>query len=48
MVVYACSDADYSLPSKSAIKDKQLELVELVGRHTSVRTAFGPTTPDEE
>ena len=31
MAVYASPDTDYSLPSKSAIKDKQLELVELVG-----------------
>ena len=48
MAVYACPDADYSLPSKSAIKDKQFELVELVGGHTSVRTTFGASTPDEE
>ena len=31
MAAYACPDADYSLPSKSAIKDKKLEQVELVG-----------------
>ena len=39
ITIYACPDADYSLPVKSAIKDKQLELVELVGgQRTSVRT----------
>ena len=31
MAAYACPDADYSLPSKSAIKEKKLELMELVG-----------------
>ena len=31
----------------SVIKDKQFELVELVGGQTSVRTTFGPATPDE-
>ena len=36
----ACPDADYSLPSKSTIKDKKLELVEQVGGQTSVRTTF--------
>ena len=40
MVVYTCPDADYSLPSKSATKDKKLELVELVGGQPSVRTTF--------
>ena len=39
---YACPIADYSLPSKSAIKEKKLELVELVGGQTSVRTTFDP------
>ena len=48
MTVYACPNAHYSLPVKSAIKEKQLELVELVGGQTSVRTMFGPVTPDEE
>ena len=33
---------------KSAIKDKELELVELVRGRTYVRTMFGPATPDEE
>ena len=47
MAVYACHDAKYNLPTKSAIKDKQLELADLMGEHTSVRTAFGPKTPDE-
>ena len=42
MATYACPDADYSLPSKSTEKDKTLELVELVGRQTSVRTTFDP------
>ena len=45
MVAYACPDADYSLPSKSAIKYiklKLVELVELVGGRTSVRTTFDP------
>ena len=37
---HACTDADYNLPSKSAIKYKQVELVELVGAQTSVRTTF--------
>ena len=31
VTAYAYPNADYSLPSKSAIKDKKLELVELVG-----------------
>ena len=48
VTVYACPDADYSLPVKSAIKDKQLKLLGLVGRQTSVRTMFGPATPHEE
>ena len=48
VTVYACPDADYSLPLKSAIKDKQLELLGLVGRQTSVRTMFGPATPHGE
>ena len=48
MAVYVSPDADYSLPSKSVIKDKKLELVELVGGYTSARTRFGPATPDEE
>ena len=48
MTVYACRDADYGLPVKSAIKDNELELVELVRGRTSVRTMFGPATPDEE
>ena len=38
MAAYACPDADYSLPSKSAIKDKKL--VKLVGGQTSVRPTF--------
>ncbi|CAM9388332.1 unnamed protein product [Ascophyllum nodosum] len=38
----ACPDADYSLPSKSTIKDKKLELMELVRRQKSVRTTFDP------
>ena len=42
VMAYACPNADYSLPSKSAIKDKKLELVELVGGYTSVRTTFDP------
>ena len=42
VVAYACTDADYSLPSKSAIEDKKLELMELVGGQTSVRTTFDP------
>ena len=42
MAAYACPDADYSLPSKSSTKDKKLELVELVGGQTSVRTTFDP------
>ena len=46
MAAYACSDTDYSLPSKSAIKDKKLELVELVGGQTSVRTTFDPGVED--
>ena len=40
MAAYVCPDADYSLLSKSATKDKKLELVELVGGRTSVRTTF--------
>ena len=40
MAAYACPDADDSLPSKSAIKDKKLKLVGLVGRHMSERTSF--------
>ena len=48
VTVYACPDADYSLPAKSAIKDNQLELLEPVGGQTSVRTMFGPATPHEE
>ena len=38
----ACAypDADYRLPSKSAIKDKKLELVAQVGGQTSARTTF--------
>ena len=47
IAVYACPDTDCSLPSKSAIIDKQ-PLVELVEGLTSVRTTFGPTTPDEK
>ena len=47
-MVYACPEADYSLPVKSAIKDMRLELVKLVGGQTSVRTMFGLATPDEE
>ena len=39
---YACPDADYSLPPKSTIKGKKLELVELVGRQASMRTTFDP------
>ena len=39
---YACPDVDYSLPSESAIKEKNLELVELVGGQTSVCTTFDP------
>ena len=31
VAVYACSDVDYSLPSKITIKDKHLQLMELVG-----------------
>ena len=46
--IYACPDADYSLPVKSAIKDKKLELLELVGGQTSVCTMFGPAKPHEE
>ena len=42
MTAYACPNADYSLPSKSAVKAKKLELVELVERQTSVRTTFDP------
>ena len=42
IAAYACPDADYSLRSKSAIKDMKLELVELVGGQTSVRTTFDP------
>ena len=42
MALYACPDADYSLPSKSAIKDKKLEMAELVGRQMFVRTTFDP------
>ena len=42
MTAYACPIADYSLPSKSAIKEKKLELVELLGGQTSVRTTFDP------
>ena len=48
MAVYACPDADYSLPSKSSINDKQLELVELVEGRTYVCIVFGPATPDAE
>ena len=42
MAAYACPDADDSLPSKSAIKDKKLKLVELVGGYMSERTTFDP------
>ena len=42
MAAYACPDADYSLPSKGAIKDEKLELVELVGGQTSARITFDP------
>ena len=48
MAVYACFDADYSLPSKTAVKDKQLELAELVGGQTSVCSTFRPAMPDEK
>ena len=39
LAAYICPDTDYSLPSKSAIKDKKLKLVEMGGQ-TSVRTKF--------
>ena len=51
MTVCACRDSDYSLPVKSAIKDKELklvELVELVRGRTSERNMFGTATPDEK
>ena len=40
MATYFCPDADCSLLSRSATKDKKSELVELVGGQTSVRTTF--------
>ena len=40
LAAYICPDTDYSLPSKSAIKDKKLKLVEMVGGQKSVRTKF--------
>ena len=48
MAVYACPHADYSLPSKGAIKDKQLDLVGLVRGETSMRTTLGLATSDKE
>ena len=48
VTVYDYPDADYSLPMKSAIKEKQLKLMELVEGQTSWRTMFGPVTPHEE
>ena len=39
-MVYACPDADYSMPMKSAIKDKHLELVRLVEGQTYVCTCL--------
>ena len=48
LAVYACHHVDYRLPPKSAVKDRRVELVELVGGHRYVRTIFGPAIPDEE
>ena len=47
-MVHACPDADYSMPMKRAIEDKQVELVRVVGGQTYICTMFRPATPHEE
>lgn len=48
VAVYARADAEYALPSKSAIKEKQMEAIKVVGGVAESAAPFGPAAPDNE